>query len=326
MKAALVAATLALAANARLFSTEDYQAEFNAWMIEHNKSYDTVEEFAQRLLIFADNHDTIETHNSGDETYWLGHNEYSDLTFEEFKAQRMGFVQPARSTSIPRDLHVADETLTVPDSIDWTTKGAVTGVKNQGQCGSCWSFSTTGAVEGAHAIATGNLVSLSEQELVDCDYGLFKNMGCNGGLMDKAFSWIESNGLCTEADYPYTAKKGTCQKSGCSSAASIRSYKDVSRNDENALKTAVAQQPVSVAIEADKSVFQLYKGGVMSDSGCGTQLDHGVLVVGYGTDGGSDYWKIKNSWGSSWGEEGFIRIGRGNNICGVSQQPSYPVV
>jgi len=200
-------------------------------------------------------------------------------------------------------------------------------VKNQQQCGSCWSFSTTGSVEGAWALAGNPLVSLSEQQLVDCSTAQ-GNQGCNGGLMDQAFQFIISNGgICSEASYPYTATgPNTCQTT-CENVAHISSYADVATGDENQLKAAVAVQPVSVAIEADQQVFQLYSSGVLTDSGCGTQLDHGVLVVGYGTDASAGpYWKVKNSWGASWGENGYIRIARGTNECGVATEPSYPIV
>merc|ERR1711862_539147 len=192
------------------------------------------------------------------------------------------------------------------DAVDWTTKGAVTPVKNQGQCGSCWSFSTTGALEGAYEIASGNLVSLSEQQFVDCDK---VDSGCSGGLMDNGFNFAKSNALCTEASYPYKAKGGTCAASSCTvglAKGAVTGYKDVSADSESAMISAVTQQPVSIAIEADKSVFQLYKSGVLQST-CGSQLDHGVLLVGYGTEDGKDYWKVKNSWGSSWGDAGYVK-------------------
>merc|ERR1712087_753979 len=215
------------------------------------------------------------------------------------------------------------------DSVDWTTKGAVTPVKNQGQCGSCWSFSTTGSLEGAWEIATGNLVSFSEQQFVDCDK---VDQGCNGGLMDNAFKYAERNALCTEDSYSYKGRGGTCQATSCTVGipkGGVTGYKDVAKDDMNALMEAVAQQPVSIAIEAGLPTFQLYKSGVLGGI-CGTNLDHGVLAVGYGTDGGKDYWKVKNSWGTSFGEDGYIRLLRGKKGAGecglLSGPPSYPVV
>lgn len=151
--------------------------------------------------------------------------------------------------------------------------------------------------------------------------------GCQGGLMDNAFGWVERNGLCAEEDYPYTSGggvRGTCRSPQCTPVVKVSGLVDVPANDEDALKAAVAKQPVSVAIEADKVAFQLYKGGVLDSAKCGQQLDHGVLAVGYGTEGGADYWKVKNSWGASWGEEGYIRLARGKNMCGVAKQASYP--
>jgi len=227
----------------------------------------------------------------------------------------------------------------VPESIDWVNNGAVTPVKNQGQCGSCWSFSTTGALEGAYYIKNGVLDSFSEQQLVDCDTRKNggKDMGCNGGLMDNAFSWIEKNGgLCTEEDYAYTSgttkTAGTCDTS-CTvvSGSEIISYTDVKANSDNDMMSALAQQPVSIAIQADQKDFQLYNSGVFTGS-CGTKLDHGVLVVGYGSLDGEDYYRVKNSWGTTWGDNGYIYLGRGDKFnngsgqCGMLMQASYPTV
>jgi C1A family cysteine protease len=210
------------------------------------------------------------------------------------------------------------------DAIDWRSKGAVTPVKNQGQCGSCWSFSTTGSLEGALFLKTGKITPLSEQNIMDCDS---VDQSCNGGLMDNAFEWIEKNGgVCSEADYPYEGADGSC-KTSCTKVpgTTIKSYVDVAKT-EDALMAAVAQQPTSIAVNANM-FWQLYSGGVLSAL-CGAKLDHGVLAVGYGTDG-KDYWKVKNSWGSSWGESGYIRVQRGkggSGECGILTSASYPVL
>jgi len=240
---------------------------------------------------------------------------------------------------------VFDETNLAAD-FDWTTKGAVTPVKNQGQCGSCWAFSTTGSLEGANFIANGKLESFSEQELVDCA-GSFGNQGCNGGLMDDGFKYIEAKGDALDSVYPYTGKSGTCDTAKQSANAfkpdCLTSFHDVTTDSETQMMAAVAAGPVSVAIEADQSGFQFYKNGVFSGT-CGNNLDHGVLAVGYGTDSGKDYWKIKNSWAATWGDHGYIRVARGSgNItagrkllgggggsadgeCGLLKQPSFPIV
>merc|ERR1712093_976030 len=204
-------------------------------------------------------------------------------------------------------------TTSVPSSVDWTTKGAVTPVKNQGQCGSCWAFSTTWATEGAYQISTGKLLSFSEQELVDCA-GSYGNQGCNGGLMDNGFKYLEAKGDSLEASYAYTGKTGTCNTAKQSAADGFKagvvtSFHDVQTDSVDQMEAAVAQGPVSIAIEADQSGFQFYKSGIFSGT-CGTNLDHGVLAVGFGTAGGKAYWKVKNSWGSSWGDKGYIQLAK----------------
>jgi len=209
------------------------------------------------------------------------------------------------------------------DSVNWVEKGAVTPVKNQGHCGSCWAFSTTGSMEGAHQIKTGKLVSLSEQQLIDCSW---INLGCNGGMMDRAFLYTMREPLETEADYPYIGKTHGlfgCQYDKTKGVVKAETYSDVRHNSAPQLKAALNKGPVSIAIEADKAAFQQYTSGVITGSACGTSLDHGVLAVGYGTENGVDYFLVKNSWGPDWGDNGYVKIGQ-KDVCGILQSPSYP--
>jgi len=271
-----------------------------------------------RFNIYKTNLDLITAHNNGSTGWKMGINQFADLTPAEFKAY-LG-LKP-RDNSYIRSVNVEVLADSPVNDIDWVSKGAVTPVKDQAQCGSCWAFSTTGSVEGAVQVKTGRLTSVSEQQLVDCA-GSSGNQGCNGGLMDDAFNWIVSHrGIGSEASYPYTARDGTCKD--VPSVSTISGYKDVQQGSEDALMNALGQQPISIAIEADQSSFQFYKSGVFTGP-CGQQLDHGVLLVGSGSDGGQDYWRVKNSWGASWGDNGFIRMIRGKNMCGLSNMASYP--
>jgi len=253
-------------------------------------------------------------------------NAFGDLSHEEFKATYASGYRSIKDTvHRARNAPAKKTHKDPPASFDWTTQGAVTPVKNQQQCGSCWAFSATGSMEGAYFIAKKTLPSLSEQQLVDCSTAQ-GNQGCNGGLMDNAFQYvIQNGGITSEAAYPYKAVNGPCQTA--KSVATISSFQDVAQGDEKALQTAVLLGPVSVAIEADQQCFQFYTSGVLTDPSCGTQLDHGVLAVGYGTDAtAGDFWKVKNSWGTGWGMDGYILIARGTNECGIAQEPSYPIV
>jgi C1A family cysteine protease len=319
MKVFALGASLATLAAA---DKPDYTALWQKFKQDYNKDYSGNGEDEQaKFEVFKANVDIIEEHNAKKLSYWLGVNEFADLTWEEFSSSHLGYKSGSAVSGLTK---VPFPNITdVADSIDWVAKGAVTPVKNQQQCGSCWAFSSTGSLEGAMFVATGKLISLSEEDLVQCNS--ITDHGCQGGLMDNAFNWVQQNGICSEIAYPYTSGggvTGSCVK-GCSPVVSITGHTDVPSKDESALQAAVSKQPVSVAIEADKSAFQLYSGGILDNSACGTNLDHGVLVVGYGTDG-KDYWKVKNSWGASWGEQGYIRMVRNKNQCGISQQPSYP--
>jgi len=324
MKAVLFVALLGLAvASAHVFSESEYQFLFSKWIAQHNKKYNH-ENFFYRYTVFKHNMDHIVSHNKKGASYTMAMNAFGDMTPEEFKSTMTGYNRidnsVYRKANSARQSHKAP-----PTSVDWRPKGAVTPVKNQQQCGSCWAFSATGSMEGAHQIKHQKLVSLSEQQLVDCS-GSAGNQGCNGGLMDNAFNWVLSNnGICSEADYPYVAMDQTCQTT-CKPVATITSFKDITTQTDPALIDAVAHAgPVSIAIEADQQVFQFYSGGILSDPSCGTNLDHGVLVVGYGTEDGTDYWIVKNSWGAAWGEKGYIRMIRDQNECGLNTEPSYPI-
>merc|ERR1712159_74410 len=344
MKLIAVAAVLVAAAAAGPLGESEYSALWNQFKADFGKNYALSEEHDARYSTFKDNVDFITSHNARAEEhgYTVAINQFADMTKTEYSAMLTYKAENKK----PNPVVVFDES-NLADSVDWVAKGAVTPVKNQGQCGSCWAFSTTGATEGAYQIATGKLLSFSEQELVDCA-GSYGNQGCNGGLMDDGFKYLEAKGDELEASYSYTGKTGTCSTSKQSAADGIKagkvtSYNDVTSDSVTQMMAAVNKQPVSVAIEADQSGFQFYKSGVFSGT-CGTNLDHGVLVVGYGTDSGKDYWKVKNSWGTTWGQEGYIMLAKGaknattgrrllggggagkDGECGLLKQPSYPVV
>jgi cathepsin L len=319
MKIILALCCLAVAAFA--LSEYEYEAAFSMWMHQYHKSYDHTE-FGKRYNIFKSNLDFITAHNKANKTFTVAMNKFGDLSLKEFSKLYLGTRITKNVPRFPKKV----STVGLPASVDWRQKGAVTPIKNQGQCGSCWSFSTTGSVEGCHFLATNNLVSLSEQNLVDCSTAQ-GNQGCDGGLMDQAFQYIISNGgIDTESSYPYTAEDGTCNYNAANSGATIKSYTDVQSGSESDLQTKVAQQPTSVAIDASHSSFQFYSSGVYNEPACSTsQLDHGVLAVGYGTDSGSPFWLVKNSWGTDWGMQGYIEMTRnGNNQCGIATAASIP--
>jgi len=300
------------------------EERFERFVGHFEKTYESAEAKVHAAFAFAENDEIIRRHNAGNSTFELGHNEFSDLTWPEFKKLYVSGMAANPSLRRPKNIDLSLLSAPSDASVDWVAKGAVTPVKNQGQCGSCWAFSTTGSTEGAFQIAGNPLTSFSEQDLVDCAAS-FGNAGCNGGLMDNGFKYIEKNGLAKESVYPYTGETNKCDKGKqAQHVVTVTGYTDVPQKSTAALKAAATKGPVSVAIEADKSAFQLYKSGVFTSKTCGTKLDHGVLVVGYGTEGGKDYWKVKNSWGATWGAKGFILIESGKNLCGITQSASYP--
>ncbi|KAL0325527.1 UNVERIFIED_CONTAM: Oryzain alpha chain [Sesamum radiatum] len=304
---------------------------YESWMVKHGKSYNALGEKEKRFEIFKDNLRYIEEQNAmPNRTYKLGLNRFADLSNEEYRRTYMGTRTDAkrRFSKVKSDRYEPKVGDSLPDSIDWREKGAVAPIKDQGGCGSCWAFSTIASVEGINQIVTGNLISLSEQELVDCDTSY--DEGCNGGLMDYAFQFIIKNGgIDTEEDYPYTGRDGRCdQYRKNAKVVSIDSYEDVPVSNEKALQKAVASQPISVAIEGGGRDFQLYESGIFTGK-CGVDLDHGVNVVGYGSENGVDYWIVRNSWGASWGEKGYVRMQRNikskSGLCGIAIEPSYPI-
>jgi len=292
---------------------------FAAWAATFGKTYNGDDEFSARQAVYDANMAKYEAHNAdATQTYTMGPNQFSDLTLEEFQALPIrGFVKSGQRGLAYLGEHQDAE---VAASVDWRTKGAVTPVKNQGQCGSCWAFSTIGGLEGAWEIGTGTLTSMSEQQLVDCSKA---NAGCNGGNMDTATQFEEGVNVATESSYPYTARDGSCKSSGYSTAVprgGVTGYKSVGASSSS-LQSALNVGPVSVAIEADQNSFQGYTGGVIT-SGCGTSLDHGVTAVGYT----SSYFIVKNSWGASWGMNGYVNIGSNGNVCGIHSDATYPTV
>jgi len=312
-----------------------YSEKFENWVSQYKYNFNNKKHYYDVLKKWMINDEYIDYVNNDNRTYKLGHNQFSGM--DEFD-----FIQYIIGNRIIKNRYkplsnIREPILELPTQIDWREYNAVTLVKDQGQCGSCWAFSTTGALEGIYAINNNKLVSFSEQELVDCDNfkNGGKNHGCNGGIMDNAFQWIENNGgLCTEEDYPYISSNGQtqkCQKTCRTvSNSTIHKWVDIEPTDYSFM-TALNQQPVSVAIQADQRDFQLYSSGVYTAK-CGTVLDHGVLAIGYDSQDNEDYYIVKNSWGITWGEQGYIKLGRGPQYnegqgqCGILLEASYPLL
>ncbi|KAL9234706.1 hypothetical protein vseg_009544 [Gypsophila vaccaria] len=311
---------------------------FAVFKTKYKKQYSSVEEHERRFAIFKSNLLRAKRHQMVDPTAAHGVTQFSDLTEREFREKYLGFINnKTKKLKLPSDANQAPTLPTndLPDDFDWREKGAVTPVKNQGSCGSCWSFSATGALEGAHFLATGELVSLSEQQLVECDHECDPeerdscDAGCNGGLMNNAFEYIlKAGGVQREEDYPYTGNDhGTCKFDKSKIAAKASNFSVISTDEDQIAANLVKHGPLAIAINA--AYMQTYMHGVSCPYICTRRLDHGVLLVGYGSAGFAPvrlkekpYWIIKNSWGPNWGEKGYYKICRGRNICGVDSMVS----
>jgi len=294
---------------------------WKTWKIQNKKNYTAIED-SRRFATFVENYNKVATMNSvKNSTAKFAINKFADLTSAEFKAKhaRGGFAKNHNNAT-----KSFKKNATLPDSVDWRNKGAVTAVKDQGQCGSCWAFSATGVIEGFYFLQHQQLVSFAEQQIVDCDTAT--NEGCNGGWPYLAIQYAAKNGLETESDYPYTARDGSCKYNASKAIKVANGYSFVTPKSTDQLKAAIVNAPVSVLVEADQSSFQFYKSGVLT-TGCGAYLNHAVLAVGYQKVGVLEAFIVKNSWGHGWGSDGYIyistiqQINNNQGVCGILAQP-----
>ncbi|XP_047640688.1 cathepsin S [Phacochoerus africanus] len=329
MKCLVWVLLLCSSAMAQLHRDPTLDRHWDLWKKTYGKQYKEKNEEVARRLIWEKNLKTVMLHNlehsMGMHSYDLGMNHLGDMTSEEVISLMSCVRVPSQW---PRNVtYKSNPNQKLPDSLDWREKGCVTEVKYQGSCGSCWAFSAVGALEAQVKMKTGRLVSLSAQNLVDCSTEKYRNKGCNGGFMTEAFQYIiDNDGIDSEASYPYKAVDGKCKYDSKNRAATCSRYTELPFADEYALKEAVANKgPVSVAIDAKHSSFFFYRSGVYYDPSCTQNVNHGVLVVGYGNLNGKDYWLVKNSWGLNFGDGGYIRMARNSeNHCGIANYPSYP--
>ncbi|CAF3862364.1 unnamed protein product [Adineta steineri] len=304
--------------------------QWNLWKNQFNKSYTNVEERLRRM-IWEKNLKLVEEHNLradlGLHSYRLGMNQFADLANEEFVKLLYEFQN--KDDQKDTQPFIGNLNIKLPDTVDWRDKGAVVPVKNQGQCGSSWAFSAVGAIEGAYEIKTGKLVSFSEQQLVDCSTKQ-GNAGCNGGYMTQSFQYIkEAGGIQSEDTYPYTAHDDTCTFNSSNVIVKVCGFVELQSGNETALQQAVALiGPIATAVDASHTSFQIYQSGVYDEPQCQPKFpDHGIFIVGYGNESGKDYWLLKNSWDTQWGEKGYIKVVRNkNNQCGVATMASYPIL
>ncbi|XP_053133171.1 cathepsin S-like [Hemicordylus capensis] len=327
----VVAAYVTAVASAQWQKDPTLNKHWELWKKKYGKEYQNEKEEVARRMTWEKNLQFITLHNLehslGLHSYELGMNHLGDMTSEEVTALLTGLKIPG-SRSQNSTYHRPNPRVRLPDSVDWRDKGAVTDVKYQGSCGSCWAFSACGALEGQLKLKTGKLISLSPQNLVDCST-MYGNEGCHGGYMTRAFQYvIDNKGIDSDASYPYETQQGPCRYNPAGRAATCSRYVEIPSGDEASLKDAVASVgPVAVAIDASQPTFFLFKQGVYDDPKCSQQINHAVLAVGYGTMGGQDYWLLKNSWGVSFGDEGYIRLARNHgNRCGIANMCSYPVI
>jgi C1A family cysteine protease len=286
------------------------------------KAY-TADAFFTRFATFKANLDFIREHNAQELSWTMGVNQFADMTPAEFKAWVGSFPRPpADSAAIPQ---VLVNNFVAPNDMDWNDKGAVATVKDQGQCGSCWAFATAGVLESWWFISQKltTVLDLSAQQMVDCSKDTC--YGCQGGWPYKALEYVQKKGLCGWKDYPYTARDGQCKDTSCTpvvTPGALKGYTNVS--GEPGIMQALAAGPVSVLVEADTSAFQFYHTGVLDSTSCGHQIDHAIVATGYGTLSGKNYWNVKNSWGVSWGDKGYIKIVRDKKMCAIDVGPTQP--